>query len=69
MSLPLSKPKPVTVPDFVRPIACTPHGPHGHDYSVARLLDEAGVDAILVGDSLGMVMQGTRMPCRSRSKR
>jgi len=29
-----------------------------YDYSMARLLDEAGVDALLVGDSLGMVVQG-----------
>jgi 3-methyl-2-oxobutanoate hydroxymethyltransferase len=29
-----------------------------YDYTMARLVDEAGVDAVLVGDSLGMVMQG-----------
>ena len=29
-----------------------------YDYPFARLLDEAGVDSILVGDSLGMVMLG-----------
>jgi 3-methyl-2-oxobutanoate hydroxymethyltransferase len=29
-----------------------------YDYSLAVALDEAGVDSILVGDSLGMVMQG-----------
>ncbi len=29
-----------------------------YDYTSARLTDEAGVDAILVGDSLGMVVQG-----------
>lgn len=29
-----------------------------YDASFARLLDEAGVDVILVGDSLGMVVQG-----------
>ena len=29
-----------------------------YDYSTARLEDEAGVDAILVGDSLGMVVLG-----------
>ncbi|MGH7297618.1 MAG: 3-methyl-2-oxobutanoate hydroxymethyltransferase, partial [Polyangiaceae bacterium] len=29
-----------------------------YDFTMARLLDEAGVDLILVGDSLGMVVQG-----------
>ena len=29
-----------------------------YDYSFAALLDRAGVDMIMVGDSLGMVMQG-----------
>jgi 3-methyl-2-oxobutanoate hydroxymethyltransferase len=29
-----------------------------YDFTMARLVDEAGVDAILVGDSLGMVVQG-----------
>ena len=29
-----------------------------YDYPLARLLDESGVDAILVGDSLGMVVLG-----------
>jgi 3-methyl-2-oxobutanoate hydroxymethyltransferase len=29
-----------------------------YDYTMARLIDAAGVDAILVGDSLGMVVQG-----------
>ena len=31
-----------------------------YDYSFARTLDRAGVDIILVGDSLGMVIQGAR---------
>ncbi len=29
-----------------------------YDFPTARLLDQAGVDALLVGDSLGMVVQG-----------
>ena len=29
-----------------------------YDASFARVLDDAGVDALLVGDSLGMVLQG-----------
>jgi 3-methyl-2-oxobutanoate hydroxymethyltransferase len=29
-----------------------------YDFTMARLLDEAGVDLLLVGDSLGMVVQG-----------
>jgi 3-methyl-2-oxobutanoate hydroxymethyltransferase len=37
-----------------------------YDASFARLLDDAGVDVVLVGDSLGMVIQGhdTTMPVR-----
>ncbi len=29
-----------------------------YDFTMARLVDEAGVDIVLVGDSLGMVVQG-----------
>jgi len=29
-----------------------------YDYTLARLVDQAGVDLVLVGDSLGMVIQG-----------
>ncbi len=40
-----------------------------YDATMARLLDRAGVDVILVGDSLGTVILGqpnTRWPSRSR---
>ena len=33
-----------------------------YDYSFASLVDQAGIDAILVGESLGMVMQGHETP-------
>ena len=29
-----------------------------YDYTMARLVDAAGIDMVLVGDSLGMVVQG-----------
>jgi 3-methyl-2-oxobutanoate hydroxymethyltransferase len=50
----------VTVPDF---IAAKSRGHRltmltAYDYTMARLLDDAGVDSLLVGDSLGMVVQG-----------
>jgi 3-methyl-2-oxobutanoate hydroxymethyltransferase len=52
--------RPVTVPDFLsartRGVKLTVLT--AYDFTTARLLDDAGVDAILVGDSLGMVMQG-----------
>jgi 3-methyl-2-oxobutanoate hydroxymethyltransferase len=53
-------PKPVTVPEFVaakaagRRLAVLT----AYDYTTARLFDHSGVDALLVGDSLGMVVQG-----------
>ena len=52
--------RPVTVPDF---LSAKTRGARlsvltAYDYTLARLLDAAGVDAILVGDSLGMVVQG-----------
>jgi 3-methyl-2-oxobutanoate hydroxymethyltransferase len=52
--------RPVTVPDFLsaraRGVRLTMLT--AYDYTMARLLDAAGVDAVLVGDSLGMVVQG-----------
>jgi 3-methyl-2-oxobutanoate hydroxymethyltransferase len=52
--------RPVTVPDFA---AAKLRGTRltmltAYDCTMARLLDAAGVDSILVGDSLGMVVQG-----------
>src|ERR1700687_4869099 len=52
--------RPVTVPDF---LAAKARGLRltmltAYDYTMARLLDAAGVDGILVGDTLGMVIQG-----------
>ena len=52
--------KPMTVPEFM---AAKTRGVRltmltAYDYTMARLLDAAGVDSILVGDSLGMVVQG-----------
>ena len=52
--------RPVTVPDF---LSARSRGHRltmltAYDCTMARLLDAAGVDSILVGDSLGMVVQG-----------
>jgi 3-methyl-2-oxobutanoate hydroxymethyltransferase len=52
-------PKKVTVPDLRarkggEKIAMVT----AYDFTMARLVDEAGVDMVLVGDSLGMVFQG-----------
>src|SRR5574341_1525009 len=50
----------ITVPEIVKmkqrgeKITCLT----AYDYSFARILDEAGVDILLVGDSLGCVVQG-----------
>jgi 3-methyl-2-oxobutanoate hydroxymethyltransferase len=57
---PASELRPVTVPDF---LAAKAKGGRltmltAYDYTLARLLDAAGVDSLLVGDSLGMVVQG-----------
>lgn len=56
----MPRPKRITVPEF------TAFKKAGHkismltayDYPTARLVDEAGVEGILVGDSLSMVVQG-----------
>ena len=52
--------RPITVPDF---LAAKARGTRltmltVYDYTFARLLDASGVDGLLVGDSLGMVIQG-----------
>lgn len=51
--------RPMTAPDFAaakgqRKLTVLT----AYDYTTARLFDAAGVDAILVGDSLGMIVQG-----------
>jgi 3-methyl-2-oxobutanoate hydroxymethyltransferase len=57
---PADNARPVTVPDF---LAAKARGTRltmltAYDYTMARLLDAAGADSLLVGDSLGMVVQG-----------
>ncbi len=60
LSAPADELRPVTVPDF---LAAKARGQRltmltAYDYTMARLLDGSGVDSLLVGDSLGMVVQG-----------
>lgn len=51
--------KRVTVPELRQKKGRTPIAMvTAYDFTMARLMDEGGVDAILVGDSLGMVVQG-----------
>ena len=62
--MPDAEPPPVTAVDFARwkaerrKVAMLT----AYDHSMARLLDASGVDALLVGDSLGMVVQGRDSP-------
>jgi 3-methyl-2-oxobutanoate hydroxymethyltransferase len=55
----------ITVPDLMQRKALAAHSPNkkitcltAYDYPTARLLDEAGVDVVLVGDSMAMVALG-----------
>ena len=54
----------ITVPSLLRRKSLSPQDSTkitcltAYDYPTARLLDEAGVEVLLVGDSLGMVMLG-----------
>jgi 3-methyl-2-oxobutanoate hydroxymethyltransferase len=56
--------KPVTVPDFLlaksqgRKLTVAT----AYDFPSAKIMSEAGIDCILVGDSLGMVIQGKSDP-------
>ena len=47
------------------PITCLT----AYDYATARLVDEAGIDIALVGDSLAMTMLGYETRSRSPSTR
>ncbi len=58
--------RPMTAPDF---LAAKAKGVKltmltAYDYTMAKLFDAAGVDGLLVGDSLGMVVQGEPNPLR-----
>ena len=60
MSDPLPKIERVTVPKFTAMKAAGEKISMltAYDHTMATLLDEAGIDGILVGDSMGMVVQG-----------
>lgn len=53
-------PKPITVPELrgAKARGAKLAVVTAYDYTSARLCDDAGVDCILVGDSVGMVVQG-----------
>ena len=40
-----------------------------YDFPFAHMLDQAGIDILLVGDSLGPAFRVIPPPCRSRSRR
>lgn len=54
------QPKPITVPELrgAKARGAKLAVVTAYDYTSARLCDDAGVDCILVGDSVGMVVQG-----------
>jgi 3-methyl-2-oxobutanoate hydroxymethyltransferase len=58
--MPAKPPSPVTIPDFARwkAEARKISVLTAYDFTMARLLDSSGVDCLLVGDSLGLVVQG-----------
>jgi 3-methyl-2-oxobutanoate hydroxymethyltransferase len=60
MTTPRDKPAKITVPEFQSMKGRREHIAvlTAYDRPSARLLDEAGIDALLVGDSLGMVLLG-----------
>ncbi len=57
---PVQPPRKITAPELLARKAAGPAIAMvtAYDFTMARLADEAGVDAVLVGDSLGMVVQG-----------
>jgi 3-methyl-2-oxobutanoate hydroxymethyltransferase len=58
--MPAKENGPVTIPDFARWKAAGRKISvlTAYDHTMARLLDSSGVDCLLVGDSLGFVVQG-----------